>query len=132
MRHNLLQDYLNAVELAISSLTNVYVEQYIEEILTAKRANLRIRLRFISGCLLELNEAIIVEADNLVSLDYRYHCQDVQNRLLFRYDNTPHFPALSSFPHHKHLPDDVIVSAKPTIFHVIKESELLSRLDGDK
>ncbi len=130
MRHNLLQDYLNAVELAISSLTNVYVEQYIEEILTAKRANLRIRLRFTTGCLLELNEAVIVEVDSLVSLDYRYHCQDVQNRLLFCYDNTPHFPKLTSFPHHKHLPDDVIASVKPTIFQVIKESELVSRLNG--
>lgn len=38
MPHNLLLDYLNAVELAISSLTNVYVEHYVEEILTAKRA----------------------------------------------------------------------------------------------
>lgn len=51
MRHNLLQDYLNVVELAVSSLANVYVEHYVEEILTSKRANLRIRLRFISGCL---------------------------------------------------------------------------------
>ena len=67
MRHNLLQDYLNAVELAVSSLANVYVEHYVEEILTSKRVNLRIRLRFTSGCLLELNEAVTVEADNLVS-----------------------------------------------------------------
>lgn len=77
-----------------------------------------------------LNEAVIVEADNLVSLDYRYHCQDAKNGLLFRYDITPHFPTLNSFPHHKHLPDDVIISAKLTIFQVIKESELLSHLDG--
>ena len=62
-------------------------------------------------------------------LDYRYHCQNTENGLLFRYDNTPHFPTLSSFPHHKHLPDDVIVSVKPTIFQVIKESELLTNLD---
>lgn len=79
-----------------------------------------------TGYLLEINEAVVVEADNLVSLDYRYHCQDAQNHLLFRYDNTPHFPALSSFPHHKHLPNDVIASVKPTIFQVIKESELIS------
>jgi hypothetical protein len=126
MRHNLLVDYLNAVEQAVSSLSNVYVEHYVEEILTAKRANLRIRLRFATGCLLELNEAVIVEADKLVSLDYRYHCQDAQNRLLFRYDNAPHFPELASFPHHKHLPDETIASVKPTIYQVVKESELVS------
>jgi len=104
MQHNLLQDYLNAIELAVSLLENIYVEHYVEEILTSKRANLRIRLRFTSGCLLELNEAVIVEADNLVSLDYRYHCQDTKNGLLFRYDNTPHFPALSSFPKYDVFP----------------------------
>nr|WP_253881088.1 MULTISPECIES: DUF6516 family protein [Microcystis] len=36
-------------------------------------------------------------------LDYRYHFQDEQNNLVFRYDSTPHFPNLSTFPHHKHL-----------------------------
>jgi hypothetical protein len=64
--------------------------------------------------------------NNLVSLDYRYHCQDAQNRLLFRYDNAPHFPDLASFPHHKHLPDDTVESEKPTIFQVLKESEAMS------
>lgn len=125
MPPSVLTDYLDAVEQAVSLLENVYVENYVEEILTATRANLRIRLRFSKGCLLELNEAVIVDANNLVSLDYRYHCQDAQNRLLFRYDNAPHFPDLASFPHHKHLPDATVSSEKPTIFQVLKESEAL-------
>lgn len=91
MPHNLLLDYLNAVELAISSLTNVYVEHYVEEILTAKRANLRIRLRFMTGYLLEINEAVVVEADNLVSLDYRYHCQDAHCTCFFAMTIRPIF-----------------------------------------
>jgi len=126
MPHSVLTDYLDAVEQAVSSLENVYVENYVEEILTAKRANLRIRLRFANGSLLELNEAVIVEADSLISLDYRYHCQDRQNHLLFRYDNTPHFPDLASFPHHKHLPDNTVASEKPTFSQVLKESEAIS------
>lgn len=125
MPPSVLADYLDAVEQAVSLLENVYVENYVEEILTPTRANLRIRLRFSNGCLLELNEAVIVEANNLVSLDYRYHCQDAQNRLLFRYDNAPHFPDLASFPHHKHLPDDTVESDKPTVFHVLEECQAL-------
>ncbi|WP_337907188.1 toxin-antitoxin system TumE family protein [Iningainema tapete] len=40
--------------------------------------------------------------------------------------STPHFPNLSTFPHHKHLPDDVISSDKPEITQVLKEvTELL-------
>jgi len=55
-------------------------------------------------------------------LDYRYHCQDEQNRLIFRYDSTPHFPDLPSFPHHKHLQDEVIASQKPDIYQVLQEA----------
>jgi hypothetical protein len=60
--------------------------------------------------------------NSLVSLDYRYHCQDEKNRLIFRYDSTPHFPALSSFPHHKHLPDEVIACKKPNLEQVLQEA----------
>ena len=122
MPHSLLTDYLAQVEHAIDSCEGVYVERYIEEVLTPERANLRIRLRFEQGHLLEINEAVIVSSDKLTWLDYRYHCQNEENRLLFRYDSTPHFPNLSGFPHHKHLPDDVIGVDKPELTHVIEEA----------
>ena len=33
---------------------------------------------------------------------YRYHFQDKNNDLIFRYVNTPHFPGLNTYPNHKH------------------------------
>ena len=123
MLHEILSDYLEKVTQAILQCSDAYVERYVEEILTPERVNLRIRLRFDQGHLLEINEAVVVEDNSLVSLDYRYHCQDENNRLIFRYDSTPHFPDLSSFPHHKHLPDTVIPSDKPEIGQIIKEAE---------
>ena len=121
MLHELLKDYLDAVEQAILSCDGVYVERYTEEILTPERINLRLRLRFDKGYLLEIHEAVIIAKQNLEHLDYRYHCQDEQNRLVFRYDSTPHFPDLASFPHHKHLPDAVIISERPDIGYVLQE-----------
>jgi len=126
MRHELLTEYLEAVEQAVTALANGYVEQYQEEWLTPARINLRIRVRLASGGLLEINEAVIVESGALVCLGYRYHCQDAQNRLIFRYDNTPHFPDLPSFPHHKHLPDHVIATEKPMVLRAIAECGGLS------
>ena len=123
MLHEILSDYLEKVTQAILQCSDAYVERYVEEIITPERVNLRIRLRFDQGHLLEINEAVVVEDNSLVSLDYRYHCQDENNRLIFRYDSTPHFPDLSSFPHHKHLPDTVIPSDKPEIDQLIKEAE---------
>ena len=123
MLHELLAAYLERVERAIRGCSQAYVEQYVEEILTPERANLRIRLRFRWGHLLEINEAVVVEDGRLVPLDYRYHCQDESSRLVFRYDCTPHFPGVAGFPHHKHVPDAVLPSDKPDIEDVVREAE---------
>ena len=89
--------------------------------------NLRIRVRFQNGYMLELNEAVIGEAGQPRHLGYRYHFQDEQNSLVFRYDNTPHFPGLENFPHHKHLPDKVADAVEPSIVKVIEEARLLAQ-----
>lgn len=122
MLHKVLAEYLDRVERAILQCHNAYVERYAEEILTSERAGLRIRIRFEQGHLLEINEAVVIVDDKLVPLDYRYHCQNEQNQLIFRYDSTPHFPDLPNFPHHKHLPNDVIASDQPDIEQVVREA----------
>ena len=58
---------------------------------------------------------------------YVYHYQAADGSMIFRYDNTPHFPTLSSFPHHKHLSDGTSVEAcaAPTLAQVLAEIEAL-------
>lgn len=119
--HDLLDAYLSLIESAVTALP-AYAESYVEEIITSERINLRIRLRFDSGNLLEINEAVTVEADTLAALGYRYHCQDKANVLIFRYDDTPHFPELPTFPHHKHTRDSVIAHNKPELLDVLNEA----------
>lgn len=123
--HRLLERYFAEIEGAVTQLS-AYAESYVEEILTSERANLRIRLRFQNGCLLEINEAIIVENGALKTLGYRYHLQIAGNELAFRYDNAPHFPDLPSFPHHKHLRDAVVASNKPDLLDVLQEAKIHS------
>ncbi len=122
MPHDMISLYLNNVKSVIRGLKDAYTERYEEVILEYDRVNLRIRIRFLSGYLLELNEAIILEAEHIKHLDYRYHFQDRENDLVFRYDNTPHFPNIGSFPHHKHVKANVISSVKPSILKVIEEA----------
>jgi hypothetical protein len=126
MLHDILSQYLGDIENSIRKLESVNVENYEEEVLTSSRVNLRIRVRFLSGNLLELNEAIVLEANQLIHLGYRYHFQDQHNNLIFRYDNTPHFPDLKSFPHHKHLSNKVEESDMPFILNVIEEAKNLA------
>jgi hypothetical protein len=127
MLHDILSQYFGDIEDSIRRLERANVERYEEEVLTTSRANLRIRVRFLSGHLLEVNEAIVIEADQIKHLGYRYHFQDQQNNLIFRYDNTPHFPDLKSFPHHKHVKNKVEESDEPLILYVIKEAKLLAQ-----
>jgi hypothetical protein len=117
-----LHQYLEKVESAIRNLQGVYVERYQEEILTAERVNLRIRMRFSQGFLLELNEAVVAEGGTIKHLGYRYHFQDERNRLVFRYDNTPHFPELKNFPHHRHSEGGVTGYERPSISRVLDEA----------
>lgn len=119
---DLLSEHLSAVEATVGKLEGVYVERYEEEIIADNRVNLRIRVRFRSGYLLELNEAIIAEEATIIRLYYRYHFQDEKNSLVFRYDNAPHFPGFVNFPHHKHLPDEVTDTLESSILKVIAEA----------
>ena len=123
---DVLSKYLRAVDVTVRKLEDAYVERYEEEIVAVNRVNLRIRVRFQNGYMLELNEAIIGEAGHPKRLGYRYHFQDEQNNLVFRYDNTPHFPLLDNFPHHKHLPDKVTEVVEPSILKVIEEARQLA------
>jgi hypothetical protein len=122
-----LSKYLEEIEATVRKVEGAYVERYEEEIVAVNRVNLRIRVRFQTGHMLELNEAVIGEAGHLRHLGYRYHFQDEQNNLVFRYDNTPHFPGLENFPHHKHLPDKVADAVEPSILKVIEQARQLAQ-----
>ena len=116
-----LREYFRTLEQGLSSLQSVHFERYEEEFLTPTRANLRIRMRTLDGYLFEINEAVIVHESQLEHLNYRYHFQDSDNQLIFRYDNTPHYPHLEHFPEHKHTSDGIVGAKRPGIRELLKE-----------
>lgn len=122
MSRSILTDYFDEVEQQLSALSNAYVEQFTAVLLTSVRANLKLRIRFDGQYLLAVSEALIVTDQQISQIDYRYHFQDEKNQLIFRYDSTPHFPQLASFPHHKHLPEDVVVTEPPNFFSTLVEA----------
>jgi len=62
----------------------------------------------------------IIEA-TAKKLSYSFHYRK-GNEIVFRYDNAPHFPNLSTFPDHKHLPEsEVQPSPPPTIEKILAE-----------
>ncbi len=128
MSRNSFRDYFDQVDRLLEAYPNIYAESYNATILSGERANLKLRLRFYFKYLLSISEALVVVDDQITAIDYRYHFQDGQNNLIFRYDNTPHFPNLLSFPHHKHLADQVISCNQPSIVTVIQNAIALIML----
>lgn len=51
---------------------------------------------------------------------YSYHWQDANGNIISRWDNSPHHREISTFPHHKHLPNSVVDSKERTIKDVLK------------
>ncbi len=122
MSPNPIDRYLQALQTNLEARQNLDIEQYQIVRLTADRANLKLRIRTRDRHLFSISEAIVNDRGTLKRLDYRYHFQDRDNYLIFRYDNTPHFPNLPSFPHHKHLPDRVIATPAPDLLDVLDEA----------
>jgi hypothetical protein len=96
-------EYFERVQMLVSELSKVEIERYEEQVLSKDRGNLRIRLRFSDNSLLEISEASHIMEGTFIWLSYRYHYQNPDGSIIFRYDNTPHHPDISTFPEQKAL-----------------------------
>jgi len=119
-----LTEYFAEIFQLTQSLVGVHVERYEEQLLSATRGNLRLRLRFADQAWLEMSEAVLCTAGMLQWLSYRYHYQEPSG-LVLRYDNAPHHPEVVTHPDHKHVGDDVLASSHPTIAQVWLEVQAL-------
>jgi Family of unknown function (DUF6516) len=71
----------------------------------------------------------LVTTDPSVQLiSYTYHYMSADGTLIFRYDDSDHFPNLPTAPHHKHIgQNDVIASSVPDLKSAVEEIERLIR-----
>jgi hypothetical protein len=119
-----LAEYFAEIFQLMQALAGVRIERYEEQLLSATRGNLRLRLRFADQALLDISEAVVCTTETLQWLSYRYHYQEPSG-LVPRYDNAPHHPEVITHPDHKHIGDDVLASSHPTIAQVLFEVQAL-------
>ena len=55
-------------------------------------------------------------------IDYSYHWQDREKKLISRWDNAPHHSEIETFPHHLHQGDDIMPSEEPTFLEILKKA----------
>lgn len=70
-------------------------------------SKLKIKVTLIDGTLLFLRE---IEIENML-FDYSYHWQEQNGSLIIRWDNAAHYPNISTYPHHKHVQNEINVEA---------------------
>ena len=71
---------------------------------------LRVNVYFIDNSLLHFRE-LFVGQERSFKKTYTDHYQRADGAVIFRYDNAPHFPKLSTAPHHKHVGENDVVAA---------------------
>lgn len=89
---------------------------------------LRGDLSFSDGSRLHFREYVRqAEGASAERYTYTYRFQRADGTLVFRYDNTPHYPDLPNAPHHKHDGGEanVISASAPNLAAVLKEIESL-------
>jgi hypothetical protein len=56
---------------------------------------------------------------------YSFHWQDSSKNLICRWDNAPHFQKLKTYPHHKHLSENIAIESDEMtlrdVFKIIQE-----------
>lgn len=99
-----LRRYLDRLHTILTSRDELILEfLHIDEIVPDQAGIIDGRLRFWDDSLLEFSEVLSARNMILVKTRYAYHYQDSREQLIFRYDNAPHHPEISTFPHHKHV-----------------------------
>ena len=120
-----IDEYFTRVRELVQGVADAQAERYEEQMLSATRGNLRIRLRFGDQSLLEISEAIVLVGEEPHWLSYRYHYQSSRAGIVFRYDNAPHHVEVATHPDHKHSGDDVLASPHPSIEQILREVEVI-------
>ena len=83
------------------------------------------KLFFESGILDFIEVVRILENNKISKKKYKYHFRHLDNSIVFRYDNMPHYPKISTFPHHKHIGTSIKKSEEPELILILKEIEKL-------
>ena len=116
----LVEQYFARLESIIDGYGSIRAKTIFKDKRTEHIGYFRAELFFRDGSSLHIREFISTR-HRIDRYTYAYHYQDAADRLIFRYDNTRHFPNLPNFPHHKHIPDDVIPASEPDLQDVIDE-----------
>ncbi len=124
----MIDSYFDQIRAAIAESSVVHTSNVAFDRRGDEVGYLRGDLFFSDDSHLHFREFVRIEGSALARrYRYAFHYESADRTVIFRYDNSPHFPDLPSFPHHKHVGDEssVAPAAPPDLASVLKEIESL-------
>lgn len=125
-----LAAYIDLIRNLINSRRDLQVERFtVQQFEGERSAFIEGRIRFWDDSLLRFSEELIERGVIVTRHEYVYHYQNTDNSLIFRYDNSPHYPDIVTFPHHKHVnssgTEQIEPASPPGFVEVLREIDKL-------
>jgi hypothetical protein len=118
----MIEDYFRQVAALIAGTSIVHSSSITYDKRSSYIGLIRGDIYFFDGSRLHIREFVNVQ-QGVDRYTYAYHYQRSDGSVIFRYDNTPHFPSLATFPDHKHEGDErnVVAATAPDLQAVLIE-----------
>lgn len=117
----MIEEHYDSLEKVIVSNSLVILINFHRTYTSPETGYIKGEVVFIDSSSLIIFQHVRVEENKLIITDYRYQYMDIDNRLVFRYDNAPHHPEINTFPHHQHFPSEIKEASMPNIEDVLAE-----------
>ena len=120
----MIEDYFRHIASCIASADIVHSSSITYDKRSSYVGFIRGNIYFLDGSLLHLREFVNVQ-HGVERYMYVYQYQSPTDVFVFRYDNTPYFPTLPTFPHHRYAGSETNVMAAwppdlPTLFAEVR------------
>jgi len=114
----MISDYFDFLKKVANKNPDVVKFRLIKEFIGVNKGFIRFALELRDGTELHIFEYV---DSGLNKIDYSYHWQNKEKKLIKRWDNAPHHKEIETFPHHLHNGEDIISSAEPTFVDLLKK-----------
>ena len=122
-----IEDYFSGIERSLRRVKGMKIHDQVTCLASDDFNGLvRCRVLFWDESFLDLYEVVSTELGHPVKIHYAYTYMRGKERI-FRYDNAPHHPEISTHPHHKHtgVRDALLPATEPTLAQILDEIEKL-------
>jgi hypothetical protein len=119
----MIEHYFQRIENTISRFESIQSYSLNKRFVSDFFGIIKGSIRFTFGILDFLEVVRMADDGNPLKKKFKYHFRDKSNKMIFRYDNVPHYPDISTFPIHKHVGNEVEECNEPDLYHVLMEIE---------